>query len=246
MSVPTPDARLLSVAEYVRQGACFADIGTDHARLPVFLISSGRIVRAYATDVAEGPLAHARETVAAAGMGDRVTLLLRDGLSGMESLSLSDIAVCGMGGELIIRILAAADFIRDPGVRLILQPMTRAACLRRWLAANGFAIRSETFSLAARRAYVTLCVSYTGTPLPLSETDTEVGTPPSWQNPGSPAFHAYLSARIRALTKVAEGQKMRGDMRGAEETRKTISHIRAYLTQKEVSHDGIGSLPPLL
>ena len=40
--------RLRSVAELVPRGARFADVGTDHAYLPVWLLQRGVISRAWA------------------------------------------------------------------------------------------------------------------------------------------------------------------------------------------------------
>ena len=42
----TLNVRLLSCAGLVRQDAVFADIGTDHAYLPIFLLKSGVIAKA--------------------------------------------------------------------------------------------------------------------------------------------------------------------------------------------------------
>ena len=60
----------------VPAGVIVADIGTDHAFLPVELVSSGQIPRAYACDIGVGPLEHARATIEEAGLQAQIALIL--------------------------------------------------------------------------------------------------------------------------------------------------------------------------
>ena len=156
------DERLETVAGFVRRGSVVADIGTDHGYLVCELIRRGVCPRGFATDINAMPLERARETVARCGLEERVTLLLCDGLSGLEPYCAQDIVAAGMGGELIGGIIDAAAWLRSPEIRLVLQPMSKADELRRWLCRNGFGILRERAALAGRHVYTVISAGYTG------------------------------------------------------------------------------------
>ena len=99
--------RLRSVAELVPHGAHFADVGTDHAYLPVWLILHGVIDKAIASDLRPGPLERARETAEKYSVADRIDFRLCDGLTGLRSEEANAIAIAGMGGETIANIWRA-------------------------------------------------------------------------------------------------------------------------------------------
>lgn len=159
----TLDKRLTAVAQMVRQGSRLADIGTDHAYLPVYLVQSGVSPSAIASDIGVGPLDAARHTVTANGLTSEIALRLGDGLSTVTADEIDDIAIAGMGGETIVAILESAPFVKDSRLRLILQPMTRAEDLRRWLLTNGFAILEEHLIVDGRHLYPVMAAEYTGT-----------------------------------------------------------------------------------
>ena len=215
-------------ASFVRPGARFADIGTDHAYLPLALLDEGRIASAVAADIAEGPLGRARENVRAAGREAEVTLLLTPGLTGMEGLGLTDIAICGMGGEMILSILAAAPFVKDNGVRLILQPMTHVADVRRALATDGFSVTGERCALAAGRPYVCLAVTYTGEHRTLTPAEAELGDHAVWDPRDTEAYLTLLAAREReTLARIA------GKTQGGADTAAEVALLAAIKAERE-------------
>ena len=139
-------ARLEAIGKMVPAGCVLADIGTDHAYLPVHLIKAGRIARAIAGDIAEGPCAAARTTIGMHGVRQLIDVRLGSGLKALHAGEAGCIAIAGMGASTIIDILAADMEIARAAQRLVLQPMTGAAGLRRWLVHNGWKLVDESLA----------------------------------------------------------------------------------------------------
>ena len=156
------DDRLLSVAGCVTDGAFLADIGTDHAYLPIYLMEEGRIRGAVASDIHKGPLERADINIREAGLSDRIATKLTDGLRGIEEYPVTDVAIAGMGGLMIIGILEAAPFVKERGTKLILQPMQHIPELRTYLSQNGYTVTKETGAIADGKIYQIICAVYTG------------------------------------------------------------------------------------
>lgn len=135
--------RLQLLADWVKPGARLADVGTDHAYLPVWLRLHGRVASAIACDLREGPLARAREAGRNYGVDGEIDFRLGDGLSVVSPEEADTIVIAGMGGENIAAILAKAPWTAGGGHTLLLQPQTRAETLRKFLADNGYAIHRE-------------------------------------------------------------------------------------------------------
>lgn len=158
------DLRLRLAADLVRPGSRVADIGTDHAFLPVALVSEGRCPMAIASDVRSGPVQNARRTVEQAALTASISVRLGDGLQTVQPDEVDDIVIAGMGGETIVEILRAAPWVRDPRYRLILQPMTRAEKLRAALYADGFDVLAERVTCVGKHWYTVIHAAFTGVP----------------------------------------------------------------------------------
>jgi len=156
------DGRLMTVASYVRNGSAVADIGSDHAYLPIMLVKNGIVSRALASDVVDGPVKNARENVNAYGLDGCITVKKADGLDGIEDFAPDDIIIAGMGGELTAAIIERSEYVKNERIRLILQPMTRAEMLRGFLAESGFDITDETLCEEDGRVYQVICCHYDG------------------------------------------------------------------------------------
>lgn len=139
----TLDPRLKTIAALVRGGKGLIDVGTDHAKLPLYLVMHGYDGKLYASDINSGPLLNARKNAAKAGLNDRIGFLLCDGLDDCPRDEIDTIVIAGMGGEQICGILDRAEWCWDSRYRLILQPMTKQEVLRYWLVNNGYDLDEE-------------------------------------------------------------------------------------------------------
>ncbi len=170
-----PGLRLRMAAEFVRDGVRVADIGTDHAYLPAYLVISGRVVSAIACDIGVGPLENAECTVREMCLTDKIELRLSNGLEKVDSSEVDDIVICGMGGELIARIIDDADWLKSKDKHLVLQPMSAVDDLRLYLARNGFKIHTEKLVKDGGRLYIIFSVYYDGEPFEPAEDYLYVG-----------------------------------------------------------------------
>ena len=194
-------ARLALTASLVPQGCRFADVGTDHALLPVWLVQSGRIDAAIASDLRRGPLARAGETVERCGLTGRIDLRLCDGLAGLAPHEADCIAVTGMGGETIRSILSAAPWTREDTL-LLLQPQSNQSELRRWLAETGYRIRRE-HCLWEDEHWYTLWEVTGGADDPPDPARALMGRPERWAE-GEP-WRDYLLHQLSRLEKQWDG-----------------------------------------
>ena len=146
--------RLQAIAELIPPGSVVADIGTDHAYLPVYLLLEQICNRAVAADLRKAPLKQAQETIDAFNCHQKIDLRLGSGLHILKDDDQVDtVVIAGLGGETIAKILTEGREKLDSVERIILQPMSEAAFLRLFLAENGFAIIHETLAMEGKHLY---------------------------------------------------------------------------------------------
>lgn len=148
--------RLEQVGAFVPQDARLADIGSDHAYLPVALTLQQKISHAIAGEVVKGPFESATRQVRKNGLVDQIEVRLADGL---EAITLADqidtITIAGMGGALIRSILEKGWTKKRLAHRelLILQPNIGEAILREWLMDHQYEIVDETILKENQKIY---------------------------------------------------------------------------------------------
>lgn len=167
--------RLEVIAENVLENSVFADIGTDHAYLPVWLLQNNKINHAIAGDIADGPCLAAKNTVSMYGFSKKVAVRKGSGLKVLHKGEADCVAIAGMGGTTIIEILQDDFEIAADIKRMILQPMAGAASLRKWLCSNGWLIVHEELVEDGRHLYEIIVVERGSSPESYSAAELEIG-----------------------------------------------------------------------
>lgn len=114
-----------------------------------------------------------------------------------------------MGGELIVKIIDAAPFLRSKKIRLILQPMTHAEILRRYLADVGFDIVDEEIAVEKNgKVYQIIVAEYSGTPRDVTEVECLLGQINIKK--GGSKLQALADGMLRAIDTKIKGLRAAG------------------------------------
>lgn len=191
--------RLRAIADLVPDGARLVDVGTDHGFIPVDLLLAERICCAIASDIGAAPLDHARRTAEQYDVTEGIEFRLCDGLRDVSADEVDCIVIAGMGGDNIASILEAAPWTKE-GKFLLLQPMSKAEVLRRWLSENGYQTVAER--LVADKGVIYPILSVRGGEM------QSVDEAQFWGGfllDGDPLQERYLDERILRLRRAAAG-----------------------------------------
>ncbi|GBF33024.1 tRNA-m1A22 methylase [Desulfocucumis palustris] len=194
--------RLAAIAEFIPPGLVVADIGTDHARLPMNLVLSGRNPRVIATDLNEKPYRGAYSAVAGKNLTGAVDVRLGDGLRALSPGEAQVIVIAGMGGNTIVKILEDSRGVLAQARRMVLQPMADAGDLRLWLAGNGWKLVAEKLVVEDGRIYPVI-VAEPGVETETDMFNLEIG--PKLLENGEPLLEAYLEKIKADYQKILSG-----------------------------------------
>ncbi|WP_057768563.1 tRNA (adenine(22)-N(1))-methyltransferase [Lactobacillus selangorensis] len=195
--------RLATVAQHIQQGDRIADIGSDHAYLPIALVQSGRIPAAVAGEVVPGPFHLAEEHVAQYGLAAQIKVRLADGLAAIKPADrITAVTIAGMGGTLIHDILEAGYQQHLRGTeRLILQPNVGENRVREWLLAHQYAITAEEILEEDQHIYEVIAAAPSAAPVHYDEADLYFG-PFLRQHPHNSVFQAKWQDRLQREQRV--------------------------------------------
>ena len=219
--------RLQAIARLVPQGSRLADVGTDHGYIPVWLLLEGRISSAIASDIGAEPLAHARRTAEQCAVTSGIDFRLCDGLSAVAPEEVDTIVIAGMGGDTIAAILELAPWTKR-GKTLLLQPMTKAEVLRRWLPEHGYRVTAEQLA-ADKGVLYPILTAEGGKMQPISQAQAEGGI----LLQDDPLWGIYLDKRILRLRRAALGMQRGADARLTERIREMEETVRQLVRWRE-------------
>lgn len=212
----------------VPRGARLADIGSDHAYLPIALCLENKIECALASDINEGPVAAAIANIHKNGLADKIEAVRADGLDKTRSFAPDCITILGMGGELIVSILDKAEWVKNENITLVLQPMTHPEILAKYLAAEGFEIIDEKIVRDGSRddrIYRIICAKFDGKRRELSEGEALIGR--INVDHGDPVTVAYIERNIRVLETRIKGRTQAGT--DAEAEKALVLELNSFL-----------------
>ncbi len=160
--------KLISEKEH---NTLFADVGSDHAFLAIEIIKRGIAERAIASDINEMPLLKGKENASRSSLP--IEFILSDGFDSFDDRPVTSAAICGMGGELIAKIVLRSKIAKN--ALLVLQPMSAQEELRKALWDNGFEITKEIFVTEAGKPYTVMQVIHSGKSAEYSYLDLYLG-----------------------------------------------------------------------
>ena len=135
--------RLQAVADLVTAHYKLADIGTDHAYIPIYLTQQKKITEAVALDVNEGPLQRAEEHICENGLEAEIETRLSNGFQALQPGEVQSAVIAGMGGGLVIRILTEGAEVVRKLEECILQPQSEIEKVRAFLLEKGYEFLEE-------------------------------------------------------------------------------------------------------
>ena len=189
--------RLQAIAMLVPYNSIVADIGTDHGYLPIALVKTNQVPKAYAMDINEGPLMKARENIKAHGLEQQVIALKSAGLENLPE-DVDVVVIAGMGGILISDILETSKPKLSAIETLILSPHLDVPYVRRTVHGLGYKITEEKMVIDQEK-YYTLIKCEQGNEI-YSELEYEYGK--KLVEEGTDTFLAYLETEKNKLENV--------------------------------------------
>lgn len=147
--------RLQAIVDWI-DGTILADIGCDHAYVAIEAIHQKKVLKAYACDIAQGPLNNAKKAIEELGLQDKIECVLMDGISGLSS-EVDFVVIAGMGSKTIEMILDNGDCTNRT---FLLMPHKDEDSLRKYCMDHHLCIEKERMIHDGNHYYPLMKVSH--------------------------------------------------------------------------------------
>lgn len=222
--------RLLAVASLVPPGVVAADIGTERAFLPVFLVEERSSPKVIAVDKSPRNIKLSEETIRRFGLERAVEVRWGKGFSPLRAEDGVELVIAaGIGGKTICQMLMGLPPFLKSCRRLVLQPMGDVFLLRRWLAAHGYYFPAEKLTREKGRFYQVIAAEKGR----LTVEDPfllELG--PGLLQGKDPLLVPWLEAELKRCRDILEGlfrSRKQADRRKAEYFQKRCHRLKGVL-----------------
>ena len=224
--------RLKGVASLIPCGKTVADIGTDHALIPIYLVQSGIALKVIASDINKAPFRRARTIVRLHGLEDLIDMRMGDGLKILKPGEAETIVISGLGGLTIIDILNASPEVLEKAETLVLSPATHESEVRHWLKDKGWQLADEELVEDHDRIYQILQATPEGKRQDENWTELEYEVGPVILRKRHLLLKEYLSRKLKKYEKAVNNLRYSQSLQSAEKRKKILGlmeDIRKYM-----------------
>lgn len=222
--------RLEAVVSLIPLGKRVADIGTDHALLPIYLVQSGTALRVIASDINRGPFQRAKTIVGLQGLEDSIDVRLGNGLEILEPGEVDVIVISGLGGYTIVDIFNACPEVVEQLDTLVLSPASHEAEVRRWLLENGWKLNDEELVKDQGKIYQVIKAEH-GSQEYQAVTDLEYEVGPINLRKRHPLLKEYLLQKLKKYEKVRNSLALSQSIQSLEKGAKLLTSIEEIRSQ---------------
>ncbi len=146
--------RLQKVADTVNKSNIVADIGTDHAYVPIYLVKNKVANKAIAADISQGSCKKAQLNVNNKHLNHLIDVRCGNGLEVIKADEIIDtIIIAGMGGLMTISVLESNKKAVNNARQLVLQPQKDIYKVRQYIHSIGYKITNETMLVDNNKYY---------------------------------------------------------------------------------------------
>lgn len=217
--------RLEKIADMVMKGVTAADIGTDHALLPILLVNKHICQKVYACDIAKGPLRAAESNIAKAGLQEQIPTVLSNGLTNVPSDADACI-IAGMGCMTAIGILEDAMDRLDQMKQILVEVNRDTMKMREWISEHHYTITDEIYLNDRDHDYIAI-VFQTKKHAPYSASELLLG--PVLMKKREESYLAYCLQQKEKIEKILS--RSNGNAFQQESIEQQKSLYEAYLKQ---------------